>query len=243
MQFHKAGSPVQYGIVPTHWNAMQLFARNKHYVLCIRGGKSASVPWIQQGFPAKPLDLKIKVDPVLGMLLARTQPDRENAWSKGFPVLAAIDGQRGGFVAKLSRETAFQGKQFKQSWAQIGLVIDPQAQLPITSDYDLAAVIDTQHPNYYTTYMSIAGAADRNNLTVQAVSAALNKAFGSPRILHGSQAQYDGSLANKDNEPILVFHPNGDVDCCEGLSKLETDLVLQKLFLRYFPDKAHLFNQ
>lgn len=242
MQTYKAGSPVQYGIATKHWNLIRMFARN-HYALCIRGGKSSSVTWIEQGFPAKPLDLKIKVDDKVGLLVAGTPADCDKAWSNGFPVLAPVADKRGAFVAKLRNEVACEGKQFTDAWAMEGLVIDPLTKLPITSDYDLAAVIDTAHPNYYTTYMSIAGAADHNNPMVSAVSDSLNSSFGSRRIMHGSQAQYDGSLANRDNEPILVFHPDGEVECFKGLSILNTDLLLHQLILRYFPDKAHWFNQ
>ena len=39
-----------------------------------RAGKKAAVRWIEQGFPAKPLTLKCRVDPQVGLVDTR-QPD------------------------------------------------------------------------------------------------------------------------------------------------------------------------
>lgn len=38
----------------------------------VRGGKAAAIPWIERGFPGKPLELKIKVEPRTGLLFAHS---------------------------------------------------------------------------------------------------------------------------------------------------------------------------
>lgn len=248
MAFAKpATDPNFFGITRAHWLVVSEFVKEKNYVIALRTGKRAAVPWIEQRFPAKPLSLKIKVDRTVGLLIARTPADREHAWRANYPVLEAVDPRGTEFVARLAggRE-AFPRERFsriRHSWARDGLLIDPAAKLPITSDYDLAAVVDTEQFDYSGTYASLASAANRTNPLIASVSATLNRAFGSPRILHGTEAQYSGSLAHGDDDEILIFHPAGDVEHVGPMAVLETDKLLHDIFLRYFPDKAHVFKQ
>jgi hypothetical protein len=239
-----AADPVAFGFVPAHWQTIRTFAAARGYVLAFRAGKKAAVPWIEHGFPAKPLTLKCKVDPRVGLLMAVRPTDHEDAERAGYPVLVAagVDG----FVAKLGTREAFGGQRFTRvsaPWAQADVVMDPTTRRPITSDYDLAAIVDTRHPDYYLTYGSLAAAANRTNPVTAAIAAELNRLFGSTRIVHGSEAQYSGSLAHGDDDGVLVFHPQGDVELVSGLPAWRTDGVLHGIVLRYFPDKVVWFQQ
>ena len=240
----RAADPVAFGFVSAHWQTILTFAAVRGYVLAFRAGKKAAVPWIEHGFPAKPLTLKCKVDPRVGLLIAVRPTDREDAERAGYPVLVAAGV--GDFVAKLGTREAFGGQRFTRAaapWVQAHLVMDPTTRLPLTSDYDLAAIVDTRHPDYYLTYGSLAATANRTNPVTAGVAAELNRLFGSPRIVHGSEAQYSGSLAHGDDESVLVFHPEGDVELVSGLPAWRTDGVLQGIVLRYFPDKVVWFQQ
>lgn len=241
-----ATDPTFFGITPRHWQTLVTFARTRGYVIALRAGKRAAVPWIERGFPAKPLALKCKVDPQVGLLFARTLDERVEAERAGYPTLQPVADSRGELLAKLGRNDAFSGYRFQQArepWAKSDLVIDPATRLPITSDYDLAAVVDTRQADYTLTYASAAGTTNRTNVATRAIADNLNALFGSRRIMHGSEAQYSGSLVHGDEDQVVVFHPNGDVEMVADVPVWRTDIVLHRIILRYFPDKAAWFRQ
>jgi hypothetical protein len=242
-----ATDPAFFGITRDHWRIVSEFARDRECVIALRTGKKAAVRWIEQRFPAKPLALKIGVDREVGLLIAGCPSERESAWSAGYPVLEPAAAPASEFVARLAGERdPFRGQRFsrpRHPWAQDGVVMDPTARLPITSDYDLAAVVDTRSFDYQGTYASMAGGPNRTNPFIDAVATELNRGFGTPRIVHGSEAQYSGSLAHRADDEILVFHPAGDVEHVEPGPVLRTDQLLHAIILRYFPDKAHVFDQ
>lgn len=242
-----ATDPARFGITRDHWRSVASFATIRKYVIALRTGKKAAVKWIEQGFPAKPLELKIKVDRERGVLIAGTRSEREEAWATGRPVLEALPGRPLEFAARLpGGRDAYGGARFHRNthpWATEGVVLDRDSRLPITSDYDLAAVVDTVRFDYGGTYASLAGGSNRTNVLVASVAAELNRRFGSPRILHGTEAQYSGSLAHSDDDEILVFHPAGDVEHYGPMSVLDTDPILHGIILRYFPDRGHVFRQ
>jgi hypothetical protein len=240
-----ATDPGFFGITRDHWRVVSEFAADRGYVIALRTGKKAAVRWIDKRFPGKPLSLKIKVDREVGLLIARDAAERAAAWRAGYAVLEKSGPAE--FVARLDGgRDAFRGDRFsrvRHPWAQDGLVMDPKVRLPLTSDYDLAAVVDTQDFDYALTYASAAGGANRTNPLIAAVAGELNRKFGSPRILHGSEAQYSGSLAHGDDDEILIFHPAGDVEHVGPMAVLRTDLILHGIFERYFPDQMHVFRQ
>lgn len=240
------GDPTAFGFSPAHWHAISAWARNRGYVLAFRAGKRAAVRWIEQGFPAKPLALKCKVDPRVGLLLAHEADDRAQAERAGYPVLEPVGAAGAAFVARVGAKEAFGGYRFtpaREPWAQARLVMDPASKRPITSDYDLAAVVDTRQPDYYLTYASSAGTANRSNPVTAGIAHELNRLFGSQRIVHGSEAQYSGSLAHGHGEHVVVFHPDGEVEAVGDLPAWRTDGVLHGIILRYFPEKAAWFRQ
>jgi hypothetical protein len=257
---HPATAPDFFGITWRHWQILADYARSRKCVLCIRCGKRAAVPWIERGFPAKSLDFKeCKVDPHVGLLRARTVAERSEAARRGYPVLEAASTDPAEFVAKLGGRDAFEGARFNASnhgWLRLALrrlpsrkpedlklIIDPHRGLPITSDYDLAAIVDTANPDYYLTYASWAGSANRTNPHTSGVVAELNRLFGTRRIMHGTEAQYSGGLAHGNDDAILAFHPDSQVEHFAGMSALDTDVVLQGILLRYSPEMAPSFRQ
>lgn len=246
--------PAFFGFSPRHWKVIGDFAKSRDYVLCFRAGKARAVEWIDRGFPAKPRAFSTcKVDAKLGLLRAVKPMEREEAWRAGYAVLKSSPDRRAFVATDRAGRDALAGARFappEHDWAtEEGLVIDPTLKLPVTSDYDLAALIDTRKSDYAATYASITGMDNRTNLIVEAASAELNRQFGTPRIMHGSQAQFSGGLANKDGDDVLVFHPDGEVDCHAGLlvtggtRETNADLVLIDLINRYFPAEAHRFSQ
>jgi hypothetical protein len=242
---YPATNPAAFGIAPAHWRVLVRYSAEKDYVLALRTGKRAAVRWIEQGFPAKPLELKIKVDRELGLLMARTPEARDEAWRNGRPVLEPDPSRPRMLAARIAARDAWPGHRFDPGhlpWARAGVVLDPATRLPITSDYDLAAVVDTVTFHYDWIYGSMAGGRNRTNHMIEAIARDLNRRFGNRRIVHGTEAQYSGSMAHDDDDEIVIFHPNGDVQHLAPMPVLQTDLLLQEIILSYFPDRAHVFH-
>ena len=256
MAFARAATdPAFFGFSPRHWKVLSDYAKERDYVLCFRTGKARAVQWIERGYPAKPKAISTcKVDPKLGLLRAGRPEERDEAWRAGFGVLKPDPERRTAyFAADSAGRDALAGHRFappRDDWATTdGIVVDLVAKLPITSDYDIAAFIDARQPDYMLTYASMSGQDNRTNLMTEAISQELNRRFGTTRIMHGSQAQFSGGLANRDGDDVLVFHPAGDVDVYTdlvvtgGTRATNADLLLIDIVNRYFPDEAHRFEQ
>src|SRR5262249_40357483 len=143
-------------ITRSHWEDFRAVAGDpdRPRVLLIRAGKPAAIPWIEKNFPAKPMAFKSKVDPVVGLLFARTRAERDNALAAGHLVLDRLRDAAG--MPRHTALPAFVGegrdprgqpvrKVFNKAehpWAQEALIVDSTSLKPFTSDYDLAAVID-----------------------------------------------------------------------------------------------------
>jgi hypothetical protein len=244
-----------YGITSKHWRAVSLYAFNKYYVM-IRAGKAAAIPWIEKGYPAKPRELGfVKIDPEIGLLVATDPQKQASAKEVGHFVLeprkiTGPTGARDQLVAVNKRGEELK-ERFDQSWARRGMIVDAESHLPFTSDYDLAAVIDTKRFEYDDTIGSIPGKGNRTSVFIEFVRSELNARFGSKRIQHGTQAQYEGDLASaktKDNdhmpgepERILAF-------CADSRVRLFStgadwgSLQLTDMIKALHPEKSHMFN-
>jgi hypothetical protein len=92
--------------------------------------------------------------------------------------------------------------------------------------------------------MSLAKYANLTNYWTEGISSELNRQFGSRRIMHGSEAQLSGGLANKEGDSAVVFHPTGDVMIYEDLQigsgdhRTNGDLILLDIIKLYFPKQV-----
>lgn len=248
----------EFGFTKDHWETIRTWAiDNQRHLVIFRGGKEASIPWIEKGFPAKPLSQKAKVDPELGLLIARGPEEREAAFRAGFYILQ--EEPTGKVVAAHPQQRPVKlDERFGDTWHVAGAVIDPSVGLPLTSDYDMAAVIDCVCPDYFLTYGSLSDQTSRGstNLWVEAVAEQLNQLFVIPRIMHGSQAQYTGDLINLSwnqaefdaavaegkTETLLAFYPSGKVESMSA-SAGNSYHVLQDIMVQFHPEMSHAFRQ
>jgi hypothetical protein len=236
VQRHSTKYDDSYGMTARHFRIFQDVAAVREVILFVRGGKKAAIPWIERGFPAKPIFLKAKVDPSLGLLKLGVGESRQAAYHHLCYVVDELPNGKG-LVANCPehpfrpsipvnfRESPWSMLSFSSSNLQ-GLVIQESSMLPYTSDYDLGAVVPVRGG------ISAAIHADeprswqygfQKNLTsrlVESVAAELNRRMceptgnvrTSPRVMHGANAQYSGSPANRDNEPVLIFLPKYRVE-------------------------------
>ena len=209
---HQAQYHPRFGITDSHWAAILAYATHHRLFVFVRGGKPAAIRWIELGFPGKPLELKTKVDPESGLLVARTENDRLQVFAAGHRLLTRTPqgwkvtgpaGQPGGPL----------GFPAHDSWAREGVVIERGSGLPFTSDYDLAAVIPSAGFDFQRDVLGFSAGKNRSTGLAEQVAIDLNAIFGSKRFRHGPQAVLDGMLANDPNaqrEDIVAFCANGE---------------------------------
>jgi hypothetical protein len=216
----ESGDAKLFGFTTDHWNAIRQYVSDREFYVFFRGGKSEAVPYIERGFPAKPSAIKAKVDAKLGLLVVSSPADAGDARGKGFYIVESA-GPDGQYVASTGNGRRRSGKADR--WpARANVVMAELAGnlLPITSDYDLAAVFDANaHTNDQYSQAAVLGGyrhvsepADywkeygqqikappggESNLSKR-VREELNCIFGAPdRIEHGPQAVYQaGQLAS-----------------------------------------------
>jgi hypothetical protein len=245
-----------FGITSKHWREFSLYAFNKYYLM-VRTGKPAAIPWIEKGYPGKPRELGfVKIDRELGLLIAGEPEHERRVKDVGHFVLEARKvtgptGAREQFVAVNKRGEELK-ERFDQSWARRGIVVDAETHLPFTSDYDLAAVLDARRLNYEQTLGSISSPGNLTSALIEKVRSDLNARFGSKRIQHGSQAQYQGDLSSAkqkdeahmpgESEQILAF-------CADSRVKLFSTggdwgaMQLRDMLKSLHPEQSHVFHQ
>jgi hypothetical protein len=159
----------EYGIARMHWKDLEDVASLKEHILILRGGKAATIPFIEKNFPGKPPELKfLKINKVSGLL--ETAPQDVGQWAQVFHAghlvlamakerkksarLVAVGPVRPGPIGHGPREE-FEVPYGGEPWAKPGLVIDRKTLLPFTSDYDLGAVIDAADYRFGKTFLAV----------------------------------------------------------------------------------------
>ena len=207
---HPAKYDAQFGITEQHWPALAAYAAHHRLYIFIRGGKRASIPWIEFGFPGKPMQLKFGVDASKGLLVARAPAERQQVFDAGHLLLTkTTQGWRA--AGPDARITLPVSHPVSDRWAEEGIVVDRATLLPFTSDYDLSAVIPSGDFDYVRDMAGFMLGASVTSSWAEQVRNELNAIFGSLRFRHGPQAMYDQKLANRaeDAERIVAFCANG----------------------------------
>ena len=135
-----------YGITSEHWPILQSAVSELNIVLLIRAGKPKSVPWIRKKFLAKPKELAaITTDPDVGLLVAKDGKDESAAKSSGYGIVKKKGSQ---WIVELAAPPAGGPPALPEdvlrdlgSSVREGIVVDATSFRPVTSDYDLAAII------------------------------------------------------------------------------------------------------
>lgn len=250
-----------FGITPGHWEVFRRVAGREidgkgPWIILVRGGKERCIPWIERGFPAKPAVFdKIKVDPTLGLLRAVDDFQRKIVWAAGHYLL---DGSPSSFKVRTSEFDSkpieslvprnLKGDCHFKIWQQQGLVLDHSSCLPFTSDYDIAAIIDTTGPRQWgQVHLSVPRSekdlpSPFNNAVLKTLNELMEKGTcrqGEKRIQHTTQAQYaSGSPMNKDDDVVLVFHPDGKIEQFVCATVAEGREELKNLLREVFPPTA-----
>lgn len=205
----KIGWSPEFGIAARHWMQISRYASFQRLYLFVRGGKEAAIPWIEEGFPGKPMELGfLKVEPRTGLLWASTGEEQRQVFQASQLVLRRV-----GAAIRAVGETGTPAspRVYHEPWAGAGVVIEARSGLPFTSDYDLAAVIPAKELDYTRDVAGFLMGRSRTSHWAEQARAELNREFGSERFRHGPQALYDQKLGHGDSEHIVAFCASGDV--------------------------------
>jgi hypothetical protein len=199
------------GMPADHIRIFQEVAQETNRIIAVRNTNPMSTKWIERGFPAKPMEIKIKTSSKTGIVTAETEPGSgkidmdqvKTARAKGYYV---VDGDG------IARNAA--GQELKLSgpaeWKpEAGQVVDFKTGKPLVGDYDLLGVIDPNSPGANLVLATSDGVEvpDQSNPQVRAIANRVNTRIGQQRVMHGAQ---DGFAGLPDKGGSTVFFPDGN---------------------------------
>jgi hypothetical protein len=192
------------GFTAKHYQFFQWVAKMENRIIAVRDTNPLSTQWIERGFPAKPIEIKIKTSKTTGIVTAVTKEEIAEARFRNFYVVDP-DG--------VPRITAHRSLKLPEplDWPlEPGQVIDPRQLKPLVGDYDLLGVIDPGSPGRNIVQATSNGKMlfDWSSPDVDRIRSILNSFMDQPRVMHGS---YDGFADVSTAGPVTVFFPDGSV--------------------------------
>jgi len=192
------------GITPNHFNLFRQVAQESERIIAVRNTNIKSTPWIERGFPAKPMSIKLHTSAETGIVTAVDSAEMQAARSKGFFVIDEDMVPRNA----TGQELKLPGKP---EWPmEPGQVIDPKMSKPLVGDYDLLGVINPAAKGRNLVLAASEGerVPDWTNPETRSVADQLNARMDQPRVMHGAQ---DGFDVLPDKGGSVVFFPDGSV--------------------------------
>ena len=211
------------GMTPAHFQAILRVAMNprKQRIILFRKTNSASVKYIERGFPPKPQHIKAKTSE-LGIVTCNNAEKATSVKTVRGTTDPATNKKY--YTVDQNRRTATNGDGDtitlnEHEWpVQVDQVIDPSSQKPLVGDYDLFDVFDpkviagNKPPNQGNLVLASSDGKfvdDFTNPEVRQVVDDLNESLRSRRVMHGHHGAFD-SIDNLDHDEMVVaFMPDG----------------------------------
>ncbi len=182
-------------------------AQEVNQTILVRLTNPKSTPWIERGYPPKPITIKAHTSKITGIVTAADAGEISAARRAGFFVIDAdlVPRDANGLPMRFPK---------RPEWPlEPNQVIHPTQRLPLVGDYDLLGVIDPAAPGRNLTLAASQGnwLLDWNNPRTRAISEQLNARMDQPRVMHGAA---DGRFAlpnplSDPNEGAIVFFNDG----------------------------------
>lgn len=223
----RTGHHPQTGIDLAHWNTFQQVAAAQGLFVVVRSGTAAALRWIQQGFPPRPQNLSLPLDPATGLVVARSRAERSAALRarhlvverepSQFIVVDTADRARPLFVvAPVVYQTS---PAHYLRWAAEGVVLDRTRGLPFTAAYTLLGAFLAPEGRSQPASQGTLTEATVSGPSLHQLLDCLNQAMPcSPedRPPSTGRVQYSNPhvnppAANATREDALVFTPSGSV--------------------------------
>ena len=210
------------GIAARHIKVFQKVAAAKgglNRIIAVRFTNTKSTKWIERGYPAKPLAVKIKTNKRNGIVTRNadtTDKEVSDALNAGYYIVDELG------VARNKAGKALDLPE-KTDWPlQPGQVIDGKQKKPLVGDYDLHSVIDPAAPGRVIAKKTDnygVPVKDATNPDVKRVARALNSQMDQRRVLHGAHDLYDDLPSAKPG--VIVFHPDGKIQLFGKVSQMQ----------------------
>jgi len=229
------------GMTLGHFEVFRACSKALGLILGVRNTNQKSTPWIERGYPAKPLEIKHKTSKSTGKVTVKKESSKQSLANDAsedeqnlFARFAGLDHfdlraafiARGGYyyVIDLSGY-AVNGGGFRLSERfdlsnpleqnETGQLIDPRSKKALVGDYDLLCVMDQDQPgpaSGSTMRDDEYSAPHYSNKQVETVRAWLNSALDQPRVMHGPD-----EMTHRDvpDGGATIFWPSGHVECLE----------------------------
>lgn len=194
------------GMTQTHFGIFQEVAQRFGRIIVVRHTNPKSTPWIERGFPPKPMEIKIKTSKTTGVVTASKADEIQYARSKGYFVVDP-DG--------VPRNASGQALEFtsKPEWpVEPGQIIHAQQHKPLVGDYDLMGVINPEAPGRNIALAASNGEVLDNwtNPEITRIVEMLNLGMDQPRVMHGPHEAFRKGLPDfSDVGGSTVFMPDG----------------------------------
>jgi hypothetical protein len=192
------------GFTGTHFQYFQWVAKMENRIIAVRNTNPLSTHWIERGYPAKGIDIKIKTSKTTGIVTAVTKAEYQEARAAKYFV---VDDDL------VPRNSDGQALEFptRPEWPlEPGQVIDAKQLKPLVGDYDLLGVIDPDAPGRNMVLATSNGKTLLNwtNPEVERIRSVLNSFMDQPRVMHGA---HDGFADVSTAGPVTVFFPDQSV--------------------------------
>ena len=213
------GAATRAGMTFKHFEAFLRVADDMKQVIAVRFTNPNSLQWIKKGFPAKPMEIKIKTNSQTGIVTATNADEIAKARQAGYMVVDPDGVARGPF----GRTADLRGKT---EWpVEPGQVVHPEHGKPLVGDYDLLSVIDPTAPGRNIALATNRGeaVANRTNPIIDRVRRAVNDLIGEERVMHGAHDSFGDlkSAASKPGDGSIVFMPDNKYMLLETLEDIE----------------------
>lgn len=211
------------GIARAHFSVFKEVAGELNYIILVRKGKPACIPWIERDYPAKPLDIALaKTSEMTGKVTCRGPEQIIQAQQAGYYVLQPAGSRRELRAFNPLRAPDQLPAEYPPGTPEMneeGQVVDPASGLALTGDYDLLGVVDRTATGRALTLVASNGRKEnpsglvyeRTNPLATRATQRLNARFGRrPRIMHGP---HDLKFALDENnaDGCTAFYPGDDV--------------------------------
>jgi hypothetical protein len=206
-QAEQLGIPVEHALAIRH---AVVNNNPNRYIVFIREAKLKGMEWIRRGYPAKPREIKAGTDEDIGLVVAKTADEINEALAAGHFVVSKGRARNGSLVAEIGDAP---------EWGHMpdGLIIDKKTMKPFTSDFDVGAIVNPSSTGQNLTLVKTGGKGDASvyvkdysdpgeRAMIDIMNQHMGGLNGGGRLKHGPDDKF-GTTVRKDRH--IAFLPDG----------------------------------
>jgi len=206
-QAEQLGIPVEHALAIRH---AVVNNNPNRYIVFIREAKLEGMEWIRRGYPAKPREIKAGTDKDIGLVVAKTADEINEALAAGHFVVSKGSARNGSMVAEIGDAP---------EWGHMpdGLIIDKNTMKPFTSDFDVGAIIDPSAPRRNLALLKTGGTGDasvyvkdyidpRERAMIDSMNQHMGGLNGGGRLKHGPDDKFSNTVREDRH---IAFLPDG----------------------------------